>query len=292
MLNSHSSKNLQAGSVPWKHAVEKLFSPLIETQKDPEDPQDSFCGLFHNTVRSFLLDNTDIFHQESSNEGTYLITEAALGTACLRYLGQEKYAQLLIKADGCWLTSSKENVKDHHLLTYSAKYWDRHLDGVKESSELGQLVQKFIQSINFPTSLQVQSLFVEGRFEIYTIRGHAASHKFTKLVLPRQIAASSLNGSTTIAQDYRTFISEWQTLLHYATCKNDHCRLAGFPGELDRCLWKALGSQNFLSSNKGRYNDFLLGGQEGMRHGKESPYHEGIAMSGSEIVVVHSSNTE
>lgn len=290
VLSSGNTKSLRARSVPWRQAVEKLFSPLIEMQQDPEDPDDFFCHLFHGTVRSFLLDNIDILHQKDSGGGGCPITEAIIGKACLRYLAQHKYAQFLVKVNGSWVTTSGESVKDHHLLTYSAKYWDRHLDDVEESPGVRQEAKDFIYSTNLVTTLQVQSLFVEGRFQIYVLHGCSTRHKYTKRVFPKWIASSTFNDRTTIAQDYRTFISDWQTLLHCPTCANQQCCSAGFSGELDRCLWKALGPTNFLSRNQGRYNDFMLAISDRQRDGKKAPYYEGIAMDGSEMVVLHLSS--
>lgn len=52
---------------------------------------------------------------------------------------------------------------EHHLLSYAAKYWDKHLDDVPFSQEMSDKVERFITSPHFQTCLQVQSLFIEGK---------------------------------------------------------------------------------------------------------------------------------
>ena len=289
ILSSGDSKSLRARSVPWRQSIEKLFCPLIETQTDPENPKDCFCILFHSTVKAFLQDNADIFchgHDDSSS-GIYLISEVALGNACLKYLTQSKYAQALLRIGGHWVTDSGENVRDHHFLTYSAKYWDRHLDEVEDCAPLRQEVKDFLTSSNVVTMLQIQGLFVEGRFNIYTVDGCSSHHKYTKRVFPKWLASESR-----FAKDYRNFTADWFTLLHSGTCRGECCRSIDYQGELNRCLWKALGNENFLSFNEGRYNDFILASEESSRIDNEAPYFEGVMTDGSEVMVLVSQNTE
>lgn len=117
-VSSTGSASLRACSVPRRQAVEKLVSPLIEMQEDPEDPADCFCHLSHLTVKEFLHGTLDSLCSDRSIESVYLISEATIGNACLRYLGQQKYAQILVKSNGDWVTDSGEKAKDHHFLTY------------------------------------------------------------------------------------------------------------------------------------------------------------------------------
>ena len=278
IISSGDSKSLRTRSVPWRQSIEKLFCPLIETQIDPENPNDSFCHLFHSTVKAFLQDNADILcpNDSSRSSNIPLISEAALGSACIRYLAQEKYAHTLTRTDGEWVTASGENVRDHHFLTYSAKFWDKHMDEIEELPPVRQEVETFLTSTNVVTMLQVQSLFVEGRFSIYTVGSCSSHHKYTKRVFPKW-----LGGESRFSKDYRGFIADWCTLLNCAACDCENCRTISYRGELDRCLWKALGHQNFLSSNGGRYNSFVLTGQEK----DEVSYCEVVKSDGSEVVV-------
>lgn len=152
MISSEGG-SLEARNIPWRQAIEKLLSPLIETHPDPDDPEECFCHLFHSTVKSFLQSNASILCQDQS--GGVVISEATLGDACLLYLSQDRYAQLLKGNANTWKTSTGEDVKEHHFLTYSAKYWHKHLNEVGESPALRQGIEKFIVSTNFQTTLQM-----------------------------------------------------------------------------------------------------------------------------------------
>ena len=303
MLSS-ADASLAARSIPWRQAVEKLCSPLIEMQPDLEYPEDCSCLLFHSklipgtfgslklivsqvTVKTFLYENPDILSQERSSEHIHPISEASISNACIRYLRQQRYGQILVKAGGKWTTGSGEKVKDHHFLTYSAKYWNRHLDEVEGSPELYQEIENFIKSANFVTNLQIQSLFVEGQFSIYTLHGCSTQHKYIKRVFPRWFVSQNRIVCRNYWSSYCTFIAEWNRLLHLPTCDDRHCRSVGYQGELDRCLFGALGPQNFLSHIQGRYTSFALAGRDGPRFENNAFYCESIMGDGSEVIVLH-----
>lgn len=284
---------LKSNSIPWQQAVKKLFAPLIETQPDPKNADDCFCHLFHGTVRDFLLKNQDIFRLGQTVVTNRLVSEMAIAEACLLYLSQEKYSQLLTKRPGQWVTTSGEDLSDHHLLTYSAKYWDKHLDDVQETPQLLCRVEKFLNSSNFQTTLQIQSLCIEGHFGLYTVQGHVRSHKYTKRVFPRWFSENKSGGITNFLGNYRSFISEWQSFLDCATCSDDCCdyaHYARYVGELDRCLWKALGPSNFLSSNHGRYCSFMLTSEQNPLEKQMKLYQDYVTEDGSLVVVLQCTN--
>lgn len=280
---------MQNRSIPWRQAVEKIFAPLIETQKDPENPGDCFCYLFHSTVRDFLTSNQSIFQQEMLNPAMNSISELTIANACLLYLSQDRYSQLLTRDAEQWFTSSRDNLKDHHLLTYSAKYWDKHFDYVEETLELRQRIEEFLTSLNFQSTIQLQSLFVQGHFDVYTLDRCSPNHKFTKRVFPKWFASHNKDGCSHFSRNYRSYISEWHNLLDCANCDEPRCYphsvVKQFRGELDRCLWGALGPRNFLSSYPGRYTSFMLCNKH--EDGPEKmPYHEAISQDGSKVVVL------
>ena len=288
MISSQDRKSLGSRSIPWRQAVEKLCAPLIELQQDPEDPQDRFCSLFHGTVKDFLINNPQIFQQERYNSAVHLISETTIANACLAYLRQERYTEILIKRGGQWVTSLGEDIVNHHLLAYSAKYWDKHLDEIEESPELHRKVEDFLNSRNFPTTLQVQSLLVESHFSLYTMVGCSEHHKYTKRVFPKWL--SSRSSAAKYAKQYRTFVSEWSKFLHCATCDTKICNSAHYQGEIDRCLWRALGPDSFLSHNHERYASFMLVKNTDLRNNESALYYDGIAADGSEATVLRLSS--
>jgi len=275
--------------MPWRPAVEKLLGPLIETQQDPDDPGEWFCHLFHSTVRAFLQRNANIFDQNQPGVTTHVVSEAIIGDACLDYLSQEKFAQILVRDTDHWVTTSGKNVQDHHFLSYSAKYWDKHLDGVQDTPALRHRTESFLNSSNFVTTLQIQSHFVEGHFSMYTVDGCSFNQKYTKRVFPKWFASHSPEGCATISKNYRSFISEWHSFLHSATCLAGGFHGFTYQGEIDRCLWHALGPQNFLSRIKGRYPSFMLASEDRYDAEDKNPYCDGIAVDGSEVVVLQMS---
>lgn len=289
IISCSDPRALKRHSIPWQQAVKKLFAPLIETQPDPKNADDCFCHLFHGTVRDFLLKNQDIFRLGQTVVTNRLVSEMVIAEACLLYLSQEKYSQLLAKRSSQWVTTLGEDLSDHHLLTYSAKYWDKHLDDVQETPQLLYRIEKFLTSSNFQTTLQIQSLCVEGHFGLYTVQGHAGSHKFTKRVFPRWFCENKSGETTDFLGNYRSFISEWQSFLDSATCNDgccEHMHYARYIGELDRCLWKALGPSNFLSSNHGRYCSFMLTNEQNPLKRHTKLYQDCVTWDGSLVVVL------
>lgn len=294
MISSDSPRSLQNRNIPWRQAVEKVLAPLIETQKDPENQGESFCYLFHSTVKDFLVSNQGIFQQESPKPTIHAVSELTIANACLLYLSQDRYSQILTKEAGHWVTTSKDNIKDHHLLTYAAKYWDKHFDNVNETPELRQHIEDFLISPNFMSTIQAQSLFVQSHFQVYTVVGDCPNHKFTKRVFPRWFASHSVAGCAQFSSNYRSYISEWHSLLDYsADCDRPHCDRSWtskpFLGEIDRCLWGALGPGNFLSSNRGRYTSFMLRHEDGLEPGN-LPYYEAVSQDGNKVLVLQQSD--
>ena len=293
IISSENPKSLQNRNIPYRQAVEKVFTPLIKTQEDPENQGERFCYFFHSTVRDFLIGNQSIFQQEMPSPAIHTISELTIANACLLYLSQDRYSQLLRREAEQWTTISKDNLKDHHLLTYSAKYWDKHFDNAEETLELSQKIKHFLTSVNFQSTLQLQSLFVQGHFDVYTLYRCSPDHKFTKRVFPKWFASHSIDGCSQFAKNYRSYISEWHNLLGCANCEEPHCyphsALKHLQGELDRCLWGALGPRNFLSSNPGRYISFILCDEDDSESGK-MPYYEAISQDGSKVLVLQPSD--
>jgi hypothetical protein len=95
----------------------------------------------------------------SQDESNLLISEDVIASACLAYLRQEKYSSLLQNAsmgeEEQWKTQSGEDIVNHHLLRYSSKYWDKHLDEAKETPALRVEVERYVFPSNY---LQLEHL--------------------------------------------------------------------------------------------------------------------------------------
>ncbi|KAI1130689.1 hypothetical protein F5Y10DRAFT_275901 [Nemania abortiva] len=209
-----------------------------------------------------------------------------IADACFKYLSQERYSNLLKKtptADFEIATNrGHESVKGHHFLRYASKYWYRHLDASGPSRY--DQVKSFILSPQFPTAIQVQSLFLSGHF-INNFDHVETTQRVMKQNLPEWFDKRS-EGRDILAQ-YESFLVEWSRFLRLGVTNFE------MHGEIDRCLWGALGKQNFLykwGSTVEQNPSFLLdetdyapsaAGQENRSH----CYYENISNDGSRIAV-------
>lgn len=262
LLRSKTPLSPKATDMPFLDRLRLLFPPMIEVQQglSEDDIADGTCRLFHSTVREFLVRNPQVL-------GEHLpISESIIADACLGYLSQSRYSQLLTPSDTEWLDNQGQTVEQHYFLRYAAKYWDKHLDHVPETEELHRRVLSFITSSHFQTCIQVQSLWVELKFAVFGITGEEAGHSYLLRVFPKWFTPHAKQ----LWKDYRRFMHDWRHLL---TCEN---------GEVDRCWWAALGQRNFLSRSRCRYTSFLFEVDEDAREGKWQIF-DGVSTTGNEF---------
>ncbi|EKM58423.1 uncharacterized protein PHACADRAFT_207247 [Phanerochaete carnosa HHB-10118-sp] len=293
-------EELDSRKMPFPPKLFELFSPLIEVQDDhsvntrtdssssrtTRDSDDidlaKSCRLFHSTLFDFLRRHADLLcgdEASSSDEGgkesqTYTdfrVCPLRIADACLRYLSQAKYSQLLRRQTNGWVDRDGYPVSEQHFLTYSAKNWDKHLDLVRPDGEdfvfpsfvafAGALakiaiqyqgrVQEFLSSSNFQTCIQVQSLWIAGSFSPYRVRGdYAPGRVWVQRSLPRWL------GMSKYGRDYHRFWWDWHLFLSCVNCDDLACPFRACMGEVDRCWWGSMGSSNFLSRSQSRYHSF------------------------------------
>jgi NACHT domain len=241
---------------PFPRAVRKLLPPMI-IEDESSSSTENRCRLFHSTVKEFLKKNPLV-------EGIS-ITPSVLADVCLLYLCQPRYSGLLKRIDDGdsseWKTTDGESIEKDHFLQYTAKYWYMHMDNVDQpSDELTDRIRAFLASPNFQTLLQLQYLYVEGQFSVFRVVGKPDSAKFLKRAFPnwfihRSPAAAS-SDNIRFLEDYRHFLHEWSHLLQCGCCQNVFCTRSLFAGEIDRCLFGALGDGNFMASMQSRYLSF------------------------------------
>jgi len=274
LLQSENSQLLKLDDIPFDRSLRQLFAPLIEVQEfcAGDDPT---CRLFHSTVQHFLLRNPEILAQNLP------ITPRIIANACLGYLSQSRYAQLLTRSNTGWIATRHESVDEHHFLPYAAKYWDKHLDDVPGSEEMRKRVMTFITSSNFQTCIQVQSLWVDGKFAVFMLRGNVRRSVYLLRVFPLWFVRHAWD----LWKDYRRFVHDWRHLL---SCGNGWIpgeQVPSYIGEVDRCWWAALGSQNFLSRLHGRYTSFILQVDEDAQHVRRQGF-EGVNATGDEFKIL------
>lgn len=263
--NPSSAVSLDAAEMPYTTSLLRLFAPLIEVEETQEDEEIRSCRLYHSTVLAFLLKNPDILcklHTPSPR-----ICSRIMADACLLYLAQPRYSALLTKRDDAdgWCDQTGSTVRSHRLLTYAAKYWNKHLNLFHDSwcllpeedirDYFLPRIVSFLTSTNFQTCLQIQSLFIEAQFGHFAPGDQpVARYTFLRRPLPDWFAHSE-TGLPFVA-GYHRFWYEWSRFL---SCNCDflyESAVHSYAGQLDRCWWGALGPTNFLSRMPCRYTTF------------------------------------
>lgn len=282
---------------PFKAPLTRVLAPMINVQEDPQDHNDEICHIFHSTLRTFLLNHPSVFRQTiTSNLPLGLsVTRFAIANACLSYLAQPKFSSCLQIVEGRWLTNSGEDIMKNHFLTYSAKYWDKHMQYGDDFPDMSSQIANFLTSTNFVTTLQVQSLCIAMAFGSFSPRIREALRDLWTFAQNSKAGVHS-SGSFwnryggPYRNDYVDFQFEWKYFLHKPTCYDERCRKERFQGEIDRVLWAALGSKNFLSKNVSRYKNFVLdapldtAGKSSAKPGGR--YWEAFSVDGSEAHVL------
>ncbi|KAL6238700.1 hypothetical protein BDW75DRAFT_237145 [Aspergillus navahoensis] len=264
--------------------IQNLLSPLIVEEKGYPGGE-KHRRLFHSTVKEFVKVNPDILSVGDGVAENVSIGPSLLAEACRLYPSQPRYSSLLEKVDGGWKLAGGDSPDNDAFLSYAAKYWYLHPEDVSPSTSLAQKISAFLRSSNFQTLLQVQHLYVDRQFGVFTLRGKPCTSKFFKRALPHGfVRMASRQPNMHFSQDYRVFLHEWSYLLSCGCCNNPSCSMAGFAGQIDRCIFGTLGTNNFMSSMRSRYAGFSLcnGDQDGIRAIKTC--YEGYSASGR---VVH-----
>ncbi|KAL1645188.1 hypothetical protein SLS58_003893 [Diplodia intermedia] len=254
---------------PRLHMVKSLFPPFIITEGPGDDESDK-CELFHGTVRRFLESNPDILAKDYLGPEAVSINEYHLAEVCTRYLADPRFEKPLSFSEGQWKTFGGEAIETDGFLRYSAKYWDKHLDAVKPTPNLKALVSRFVLSTNYQTLLQLQHLYVDSHFSIFTVNGRPEHQKFLRRVFPDWFAPRDTQ-ECHIRRDYREFIHEWS---YYLKC------------EIDRCLFGALGRENFMSQFQSRYVSFKLSNNEPTGINSTRQCYEGYSHGGDFVHVL------
>ncbi|KAG6849405.1 hypothetical protein H0H93_008711 [Arthromyces matolae] len=274
-------QNIQHDDLPFTSFIKRVCSPLIifKANNDNTDERMELCHLYHSTILRFLRENDYLILNDWGNPCHQIGHQEVIADACIKYLLQSRYRHELkirnVNGKEDWTDSEGNPISDHRFLSYAAKYWDKHrdLDEVMELSTRGLqygpnrtkegiasaihskikeesgIVQDFLQSSNFRTCLQIQSLRVRGQFFLWTDSPSNSEVHFRclKRVFPNWLDYHDPDYWT----GYGQFCSEWITVL----CGSDHFSSKFFrtcQGEIDRCWWEALGSNNFLNQPDAR----------------------------------------
>lgn len=300
---SDPAKGLDNSKSPFRLPL--LFAPLIEIQNDPEEPENPTCSLCHSTVYEFLVMNPDVLRIGDSTHTpfTYNISASHIGDLFLRYLSLDRYSKLLqVPSDNSHMPTNLGfyDAKNHGILSYSAKYWDRHLDDMEPTPERHQELWVFLRSPNFQTLLQIQSLLVAGHFSQFQHRDKSENLGLLhRRVFPLWfgwdtgcIDEDYCNEIERIRGDYRHFVWEWGHLLEHGTCESPHPGSDSrqcVAGGVDSCLSGLLGPNHFMQNLKERYPSFMLAhGRFQYHKSKQFVIGDTVSATGSQFIVISS----
>ncbi|EJD45514.1 hypothetical protein AURDEDRAFT_151884 [Auricularia subglabra TFB-10046 SS5] len=227
------------------------------------------CRLDHSSVRDFFAKYPTPWDEGSgSSHNRLAVSPERIALACLSYLQRPIFGTPLKRVshgDGSWvLDQADAAIPVHAFARYAAKYWARHLEGggVSEDTSIRRRVVEFITSPNFQTLLQMQMLWVEGQFRIYSVGGHPSVLR----VLPNwHIYVSSAGRRSPMTKhwaDYSTLHHNWAQFL---TCDEwgdsaPDCPLTPSRGEIDRIWWGSLAGdpQHYFARFKARHPSYRL----------------------------------
>ncbi|KAM0160095.1 hypothetical protein ACHAQE_004710 [Botrytis cinerea] len=282
ILGASDCDNVDKSQRLFRSMALKLCEPLIQIEDiDTAHGKISTCTLTHGSVRQFLVKHPKCLSR--SEPLACEITEEVMANICLKYLWQSRYQRLLIQSKDTFEDYTGEDVMEHHLLSYAAKYWDKHLDGVTYTPEISSRVQNFITSAQFFTCLQVQSLFIGGQFQFWLNSNRIWTGPHLRRVFPAWLAS---NCDKKLEIKYSNFVGEWNHVLDKVT------NLGGkYPGETDRIFWSSMGPTNFLQNGQSRYRSFIFQTpDEDPDLETPSRYYDGIDLAGQNMVVLRIEN--
>ncbi|KAL3486886.1 hypothetical protein BJX62DRAFT_246493 [Aspergillus germanicus] len=282
MARGNEGQDLNTREKLVKSKVLQLCQPLVQVHESTHGGETvSTCTLTHGSVKNFLLKNPEILKQGSADSNACALENKVMADICLRYLLQPRYRQLLRKTTDTYVDARGGDIMEHYLLSYSAKYWDKHMDSVPVSPNLCQSVSTLLNSSQFFTLLQIQSLFIEGQFTYWlnSLRPWAGKH--FRRVFPHWLDDNCADAFTS---SYGSFVGEWGYLL------NEQTRLEkAFEGQIDRCFFGALGSDNFLHKGPSKYKSLKFSQRgTGGREATWTPTRcfDGIDETGTRLRVV------
>jgi hypothetical protein len=280
--------------MPFAHRLRELLTPLVEFEPVSlhESQSDFTCRLFHSTVRDFILRHPSILALEGSsvpkNSGRsavtgYRISEEFIADACLSYLQLPRYKDLLqwdVELSQ-WLASTGEAINQDSFLLYAVRFWEKHYDQVKRADRPRDCkrIISFLKSPNFVTCLQVQSLWMDYKFQVWPAWYFTNTQHVFLLPqsLPRWFPRSTPEASL-LWHQYRLFLYEWRHVLTNSS-HTDQVHTDAPAGHIDRCWWGSLDPESFLLNTKSRYHTFRI--QDSETSNRRAERFEGINTDGS-----------
>lgn len=214
-----TSMSYSSGRVPKRALIKSLCYPLIELD-DRINPLNPVLGVFHTSVADFLKQDPKLLGVSEACQKFFVNSELAdldIGKTCMIYLSQDVYAKPRDTDSVARKSCDKNN-----FLMYAAVFWYLHLSETPKSTELFDEVQRFLESRNFWTCMQIQGTCAPYHFA--PLRQIHPDHfdmafKAAKIgeiyypdPLPSWLEDSGEKGQR-LVKLYHSFVKEWSIVL-------------------------------------------------------------------------------
>lgn len=273
--------------------------------------KNKICRLFHSTLFDFLQQNTDVYSDsddrvkqktedyEDFKKGDVAelhVSSLRVAEACILYMLQDKYRQPLRKRNDSWINGDSQPVafSEGTFLLYAVRTWIMHLEAAEAEvskyppnhwhivqtsfprvkAHLHTKIQDFINSTNFLTYLQILTLRVTPPFCVFFLQGseNDISDKDCTHI------GRTLPSINTYLRDYLRLWNDWGYFLqHEEYYYFSHDTFEWCRGELQRCWWESLRSENFLSKLPSSIHSFKFL-SESIENKREMDYTTGPCM--------------
>ncbi|KAJ2913048.1 hypothetical protein MD484_g7364, partial [Candolleomyces efflorescens] len=288
-LSSKTKDVLNPDDKPYEDHLRDVFQPFIElvpiqSTEETSDELQFTCRIIHSTLKDFLVEHRSILRPDDFQfEEVHICPELAV-KACLNYLLQSRFSDLLRKEGDQWHDISGTPVMNNRFLIYAAKYWDKHLDNVLDQDRQKELIPKvtaFVKSPNFWTVLQVQAIWVQAQFSSFHGAGEEGT-KWLRRMLPWWFMKSD-EGFRVWIQN-RSFLRQWRYFLCCGICSGAaHTHTSPYTGEMDYIWTGALGPDHFLTERRSRVSSFAMTTEEAVVRGSCMFFTDLTSDSGSEV---------
>jgi hypothetical protein len=168
--NLGQSKN----NKPFPGAILRHCAPIVREQAEThqyggKQVTKRLYTLCHSSVKKVLIQNRNVLEPDGRRvvDASLEISPRVFALSCFKYLLQPRYSELLRmvrKSEGVTFeTACGSDIREHHLLTYAARFWSYHMEDLPYDADMGARIEGFLRSSHFFTTVQVQCLFFGGK---------------------------------------------------------------------------------------------------------------------------------
>ncbi|KAJ2924006.1 hypothetical protein H1R20_g13088, partial [Candolleomyces eurysporus] len=217
-LSSKTKDVLDPGDKPYREHLLNALQPLIELvpiHSNGDEVEGSelqrTCHIIHSTLKEFLTQSpltayTDGFHFQE----VQVCPEIPV-TACLDYLLQSRFSDLLQKRGDQWHDMTGIPALTNQFLLYAAMYWDKHLDSITDPERQKALIPKV--SIGSAGESDVQGSDEDAVYDVEEDSGSDSDDNGDSVIAASIARASSTDEDEWVEDDsivpYENVLERW-----------------------------------------------------------------------------------